>query len=248
MRLFRSVPNAEVYHVALTPHALREASSEAWLDRSELARAERFLYPGPRRRYVLLRASIRALLCDRLACANGDLSFASAEHGKPYAVVSGAPADIQFNLSDSGAHGLIAIAPAGRVGIDVEERLDTRDIDGLAETVFGREEQAHVGAARGRERERRFYRLWTVKEALLKALGTGLYLDVAGFQVPSALLRGEAEAVFRFPHLPEARWRVEDLGTDDFAAAIAHEIVPESASQGEVPGAPLARKLDRAGE
>ena len=250
IRPFHNAPNAEVYHVALTPNASREAACAGWLDRSEAARAARFLYPGPRRRYVLLRASIRALLCDRLSCANGDLSFASAEHGKPYAVVGGTPADIQFNLSDSGAHGLIAIARAGRIGIDVEERSDARDIDGLAATVFGREEQAHVTAARGRERVRRFYRLWTVKEALLKALGTGLYLDVSSFQVPDALLRGEAAAEFQFPHLPEARWRVEDLGTEDFAAAMAHEIAPEpeSASRGEVSGATLARGLVRAGE
>ena len=250
MRPFRSVSGADVFHLELTPHASREASCEAWLDRREVARADRFLYPGPRRRYVLLRASARALLCERLSCSNDDLTFESAEHGKPYAVVRGAAADIEFNMSDSGAHGLIAITPAGRIGIDVEERSDKRDIDGLAETVFGREEQDYVASATGRERVERFYRLWTMKEALVKALGTGLRLDVSGFQVPAALLRGEAAAEFRFPHLPETRWRVEDLGTEGFAAAIAHEIVPDAAgaSREKAPGAPVARGLDRARE
>ena len=215
-----------------------------------MARAGRFFYPGPRRRYTLLRGAVRALLCERLSCGNEELAFESAEHGKPYAVVRGAPAGIQFNMSDSEAHGLIAIAPAGRVGVDVEERSVERDIDGLAETVFGRDEQAHVAAARGQARVHRFYRLWTMKEALLKALGTGLALDVSTFQVPPALLRGEAVAEFRFPHLPETRWRVEDLGTEDFAAAIAHEIVadPESVSGEDVIGTPLARGLRKTRE
>ena len=224
-RPFRCVGAAEVFHVDLSPHAVREAAASAWLSESETARAARFLYPAPRRRYVLLRAALRSMLCDRLRCQNHDLGFVSGEHGKPYAVVRGAPAPVQFNMSDSEAHGLIAIAPEGEVGIDVEERSDTRDLDGLAETVFGREERAAIVTAGGRASVEGFYRLWTMKEALLKALGTGLYLDASSFQVPSAaLLRGEPGAVFRFPHLPAVDWWVQDLGTEEFAAAIAHEI------------------------
>ena len=136
------------------------------------------------------------------------LAFRAAEHGKPYAVVHGEPASVQFNVSDSGAHGLIAIAPAGRLGIDVEERSDKRDIDGLIETVFGPDERAVVAATTEAQRTETFYRLWTVKEALLKALGTGLYLDVTTFQAPAALLRGASGAEFRFPHLPDVAWWV----------------------------------------
>lgn len=226
---FRTVGAADVLHVDLAPHAQYEATAAALLDDDEHRRADRFLYPGPRRRYVLLRAALRTLLCDRLGCDNDDLAFQTAEHGKPYAVVHGDPASLQFNVSDSGAHGLIAIAPAGRLGIDVEERSDKRDLDGLSETVFGPDERAVVAAAAGQHKIDRFYRLWTVKEALLKALGTGLYLDVAGFQAPAALLRGESGAEFRFPHLPDVAWWVEDLGAADFAAALAHEMVTGAA-------------------
>ena len=229
---FRTVGAADILHVDLTPHAQYEAAAASLLDDEERQRADRFLYPGPRRRYVLLRAALRALLCDRLGCRNDDLAFRAAEHGKPYAVVRGAPASLQFNVSDSGAHGLIAIAPAGQLGIDVEERSDKRDLDGLSETVFGPDERAVVAAAAGQQKINRFYRLWTVKEALLKALGTGLYLDVAGFQAPAALLQGESGAEFRFPHLPDVAWWVEDLGADDFAAAIAHEVVADAHAAG----------------
>ena len=231
---------AEVFHVNLSPHAVREASASSLLSGHELARADRFLYPGPRRRFILLRAAARSLLCDRLSCDNAELTFESAEHGKPFAVVRGTPADVHFNMSDSGNHGLIAIATRGRIGIDLEERTENRDLAGLAETVFGEEEQATLAAADGRDRVKRFYRLWTYKEALLKALGTGLYLDVSGFQVPAAILSGEAGAVFRFPHMPDIRWWIEDIGTEDFAAAIAHEMAPEAAGV-VLHGAPKAQ-------
>ena len=99
--------------------------------------------------------------------------------------------------------------------------------------MFGLDERAVVAAAAGAQRIERFYRLWTVKEALLKALGAGLYLDVAGFQAPAALLRGESGAEFRFPHLPTVAWWVEDLGAGHFAAAVAHEMVAGRASPAE---------------
>ncbi len=221
---FRKVGSAEVLHVRLGPHAENEEAASTLLSDGEHRRADGFLYPGPRRRYILLRAALRSLLCDLLGCSNDVLSFKREKQGKPYAVVHGAPASIQFNVSDSGMHGLIAVAPAGSVGIDVEERSVNRDLDGLAEMVFDAEEQASVTAAVGEQKVERFYRLWTAKEALVKALGTGLYLDVSTFRAPLELLRSGTGAEFRFPHLPEVAWWVEDLGTSDFAAAIAHEM------------------------
>ena len=231
---FRKVGSVEVLHVHLGPHSKNEAVASALLSHGEHRRADRFLYSGPRRRYILLRAALRSLLCDRLSCGNDALSFKREKQGKPYAVVNGTPASIQFNVSDSGVHGLIAVAPAGSVGIDVEERSVNRDLDGLAEMVFDVDEQSAVTAAVGEQKVERFYRLWTAKEALVKALGTGLYLDVSTFQAPLDLLRGSTGAEFRFPHLPEVAWWVEDLGTSDFAAAIAHEMT--AGTDAVVPG------------
>lgn len=227
---FRAVGGVDVLHVDLTPHPRNEAAASALLDDAERQRAARFLYPGPRRRYILLRGALRALLCDRIGCASRDLAFEAAEHGKPYAIVSGRPAAAQFNVSDSGWHGLIAIAESGRVGVDVEERSPSRDLDGLIGTVFGEDEHAAILAAGARRKVELFYRLWTLKEALLKALGTGLYLDPASFQTPPDVLRGASGAEFRFPHLPDVAWRVEDLGGADFAAAVAHETVAAPAA------------------
>lgn len=96
--------------------------------------------------------------------------------------------------------------------------------------VFGAEERAAVITASGERKVERFYRLWTVKEALVKALGTGLYLDVSSFQAPLGLLHGETGAESRFPQLPDVAWWVEDLGTGDFAAAIAHEMIASAAA------------------
>ena len=220
-------------HVDLTPRFAREAEACGWLSGDERSRRERFRHAGRRRQYTLCRAALRAILCGRLGCANEVLSFGEEGHGKPVALLSGNPAPVSFSVSHSGIHGLIAVAMAGRLGVDVEERVPRRDFGALMAAVLTPDERAEIEAAGESERIGRFYGLWTIKEALVKALGTGLQLELAGFEVPAAMRRGVTTGEFRFPHLPAVPWRVENLGTEHFAAAVAHERFPRSAPVGD---------------
>ena len=226
---FRKAGSATVTHVDLTPNASREASSLLWLSEEEQVRCRQYPLPGSRRRFALCRAALRAILCRQLDCSNERLSFGSSHYGKLFALVDEAPAAISFNLSHSGEHGLIALVSHGRLGVDVEERVSRKDFDELSEAVFGPHEQSALARVRGRDRVQLFFRLWTIKEALIKALGLGFTFDVSQFEVPPALHQGRM-SIFRFPQLPEVRWRVEYIGNEDFSAAIAHELVPSQLS------------------
>lgn len=158
----------------------------AWLDEGEQARWRRYRHDGPRRRFALCRAALRAILRVRLGCRNEELAFSPASHGKPFAAVRGKPANINFNVSHSGEHGLIAVAAEGRLGVDVEERTDRRDLDGLIATVLGPHEQAMLRSASGSRKRHLFFEFWAVKEALIKAVGLGLSLDMSRFGLPPA--------------------------------------------------------------
>ena len=223
-RPFRTIGKAAVTYVDLAPHTAREAEAVACLDAQERSRWQGYRLAGPRRRFALCRAALRAVLCGQLDCENRQLSFAATGRGKPHALVDGTPAPIQFNVSHGGAHGLIALAPAGRLGVDVEERVPRGDLDGLIGSVLGPGERGELASAGGRQKLHRFYHLWTMKEALLKALGTGISQDMTGFEVPPALRRGGTRATFRFPQMPDVRWQLDDLGNEEFAAALAHEL------------------------
>ena len=222
-RPFARAGGADVVHVDLSPHPAREAAALERLCGDERARWNRFRHEGRRRQYALCRAALRAVLCGRLGCADEGLSFSETERGKPAAMLSDVPAPVSFSVSHSGVHGLIAVATAGRLGVDVEERVPRRDLDALMVAVLTPDERAEIEAAGAGGRIGRFYGLWTIKEALVKALGTGLQLDPAGFAVPAAMRRGVTTGAFRFPHLPAVTWRVENLGNEHFAAAVAHE-------------------------
>ena len=219
----KNVDTAAVVHVDLRENATYEAAALAWLNECERERGQRFVYRGPRRRFALCRAALRAILCNRLGCENRQLEFENTEHGKPIAFVDGLAVSLSFNVSHSGEHGLIAIADEGRLGIDVEERVAHRNMDLLVEGVFGPTEQAEIASTRGDDKIHLFFRLWTIKEALIKALGTGFALDPSTFEVPPEMFGGETKFAMKLPRVPEVTWQVEELGNERFAAAIAQE-------------------------
>lgn len=212
-----------VSHVTLAPHPAREAAALALLDEVELKRRDSYM-SEPRRRFVLCRAALRSLLCAELGCRNPQLSFQELEYGKPSALVDGNPAPVSFNVSHSGSHGLIALAPQGRLGIDVEEIVPKRHLESLIDAVMGPDERAELSSLSGESQLRQFFRLWTCKEALIKALGTGFSTDISRFQVPASLREGESTALFRFEYLPTVTWQLEDISGNEFAAALAREL------------------------
>jgi len=220
---WRANGDSLVLHVDLRPNPDREERAFELLDEHERARWKRFVVRGARRRYALCRAALRINLCQRLGCTNDELTFGYREHGKPFAMVNGTPAAASFNVSHSGLHGLIGFAAGSGFGVDLEVRRPDRDFDGIGSRVYGPREQRAL-ADSGPGKAELFYRLWSLKEALIKALGTGFSLSPARFEVPPVMLEGQRSAIFRFPHLPHDQYRLEDLGEPRFAAARAFRL------------------------
>ena len=97
--------------------------------------------------------------------------IARGEHGKPYAPTL---PGVDFNLSHARDHVLIAIARNQPVGVDLERidrRIETQD---LSRRFFARAEADALDALPEAARLPAFLRLWTCKEAVLKAIGEGI--------------------------------------------------------------------------
>ena len=223
---WREIEGVTILRVDLSPDTEREARASRLLDDEERARSRRYLSVRARREFVLCRAALRATLSERLGWSNRQLAFGYLEHGKPFAQVHGQRAAIGFNVSHSGGHGLIAFAENEWLGVDVEERVPGRDFEGIGSLVFGAAERQSLAAATGADKVHLFFRLWSMKEALIKALGSGFALNPSRFEVPAPMLRGARSAVFRFPHAPSDAWRLLDLGEPRFAAALAYRMSP----------------------
>lgn len=215
---------ATILHVDLAPHPDREAYAFSLLDNDEKQRWHRFLLVPAQRHFALCRAALRIILCERMGCTNRQLSFGSLEEGKPFAQVAGRRVPGSFNVSHSGQHGLVAFADQDGLGVDVEERHPRPDLDDIAKSVYGPGEQQALATTEGWPKVHLFFRLWSMKEALIKALGTGFSLHPSRFEVPEAMLHGARAGVFRFPHAPSDTWRLLDLGEARFAAALAYRL------------------------
>ena len=200
---FKNIEGVEVIHVDLSPNAAGETEALRWLSDAEHTRRSKFLHMEAMRRYTLCRAALRAILCVKVQCSNGELAFHTGRFGKPSAIVGGAPASINFNVSHSGRHGLIALNPKGRVGVDVEELVAPKGLSGLIESVLTPDEQADLTSRNPANQTQDFFRIWTIKEALFKGLGAGLSLDMSKIEVPIEMRQGSATGNFRFPESPE---------------------------------------------
>lgn len=229
-RVCHQVGSATVVHVDLSPCALRERYAASRLNTGEQMYRHRFRSARRKREFSLCRAALRAIVCHRLGCLNRDLSFGLSRYGKPFALVEGTRAPVSFNLSHSGLHGLIAVASAGRIGVDVEERRTRPDLVGTVRTIMSpHETRMLVGPSNG-ETNYHLYRVWTLKEALAKALGLGFSLDLTRVSLPSAMLEGKRIGELRLPHAPSVRWRIEDLGNPQYAAALVLDLSQATAA------------------
>jgi 4'-phosphopantetheinyl transferase len=219
VQLVHERAGVSVHGIDLRADPAVEAACLALLDHEERARAARYQAAEPRRQFVITRGALRLLLAHHLDRPAQALTFAAGSHGKPFAVVDGAPAKIEFNVSHSAECGLIAIACAP-VGVDIEFLGREADFHLVAKGVLTAAEQAALRQRAGAEQSRLFYRLWTQKEALIKATGRGFACPPRRFAVPDALLEGARCASFAFPG-ETAAWLVTDLSDRAYAAALA---------------------------
>jgi 4'-phosphopantetheinyl transferase len=138
------------------------------LTAGERLRADRFVFDRDRVRFVAGRAAQRVILAGYAGGAPEALVFDLGPRGKPH-LTTGPP----FSYSNSGSCGLLAAGGDRPLGVDVERIREVSDASAVGRSVFTPEEWAAWRAAGG-DPCSGFLRVWTQKEAVLKALGLGL--------------------------------------------------------------------------
>lgn len=153
------------------------------LDPAEQARAERFRFPSDRQRFIARRLLLRAILGHCLGCPPQAVVYQANSYGKPGLILpAGAPA-LRFSASHSAGLALVAVTLGRDVGVDLERaRLDFDHVQ-VAERFYSPAEQTALRALPPADRPAAFFAIWTRKEAYVKALGVGLSLPLAAFDV-----------------------------------------------------------------
>jgi 4'-phosphopantetheinyl transferase len=179
-----------LFKTRLDPPPLPAADLGALLSPAERERASHFHFERDRRRAVVTWGLVRLVLADMTRQDPAALDFTRSEFGKP-----SLPGGPSFNLAHSGEWLLLAVAAEGRLGVDVEVVRPVRDMEQLAERNFTSDEAEALARVAAGERARAFFRMWTLKEAFLKALGGGLSIPLDSFAVDPQ--RGLRHALLR---------------------------------------------------
>lgn len=143
-----------------------------YLSEDEKEKAIRYIPYQAKVRYICARYMLRAILSKYILQEARSIQFAYSPYGKPYICNSGVT-DVHFNLSHSNRCIVYAIARAIPVGIDVEF-LRSIDVEAIAKTSFSPYEYLQLMDTAPEDREKKFYSLWTCKEAFVKNRGKGM--------------------------------------------------------------------------
>ena len=175
------------------------AALETTLEAGERAQAARFHFDVDRCAYIAGHALLRGLLSHVVRQAPDAWRFAPGRHGKPRIVEPEAYRGLGVNLTHARGMVAAAVSAAVEIGIDVDSATDRSAGLEIANRFFAPEEIAGLHAlADGGARQERFIRLWTLKEAFIKATGKGLAQPLSDFAFVSV---EPARVVFRHPAL-----------------------------------------------
>jgi 4'-phosphopantetheinyl transferase len=190
------------------------------------ARVHLFRLDGSGPPGVEARPHVVTLIGRELGCTPAEVRLRHAPDGRPELAGGG----LQISIAHTRGLGALAVHASYAVGVDVERMAALSDLPGLADVALSARETAWVLHAGSAERARRFLTLWTLKEAVVKAAGTGLD-DPRSVEVLDAAA-GSAVHPGRCRHA-EADWRAMPLRAPaGYVAALAVAAAQDRPSPG----------------
>ncbi|MCD4734424.1 MAG: 4'-phosphopantetheinyl transferase superfamily protein [Bacteroidales bacterium] len=144
----------------------------ASLTDQERERIPFFKFEKVRNNFIISQGVLRLLLSDYLNIPPEKIRIERHKKGKPY--LADYPS-LRFNISNSGKRVVFAFSIDEEIGIDLEYIRKLSDLDELIMKNFTPDERAYIEKT-ATDKQYRFFKFWTVKEAYLKAIGEGMRL------------------------------------------------------------------------
>lgn len=184
----------DVWHVNVGDFIFDDFLSkyECMLSTDELEKIGKFLLEKDRLVCLVSRVLLRLVLSWYSPCTcPSSWLFSKNTHGKPYLNCDQFPG-LEFNLSHSGDIVLCAFTKAGALGVDIETTTFMQNIDGVVGRFFAAEEKVFFNTLECSEKQPFFFRLWTIKESYVKALGAGMQIPFDGFSIQMESLASDS--------------------------------------------------------
>ena len=208
-----------VWRVVLNSGSPGIAALLEHLSEEEIARAERFRRHGDRLRFVTARARLREIIGSYSGLSPRDIRIGKHERGKPY-IAHPEGKHPEFNISHSGKLILMAFTRNRRIGIDVERYRSLDNATKIMKRFFSREEADYYRNCNDDMKKSTFFKLWTAREAYVKAVGRGA--AVSRKDIPVSLLTDGRQRTLRTNDENQDNWYFFNLdASPEYEAALA---------------------------
>jgi 4'-phosphopantetheinyl transferase len=140
----------------------------------EIAKYKRFHFEKDRHSYLISHALVRKVLSSYCNVKPDKWSFTNNQHGKPDISPEIKCPALKFNLSHTDGMSVCVVSLDNDCGIDVENTQRKSRTFAVADRMFSPAEVATMWSSNDGEVQRKFFEFWTLREAYVKAIGTGL--------------------------------------------------------------------------
>lgn len=208
--LFNALPeNVLLRHITYDDEA--ERNWRALLCESEIKRRAAMKSEERRRSFTLGRMALRGLLGQYLGVGAQDVPLVIEPSGRLSCPDSG----LYLSLAHSGDQA-VAVASTRNLGVDIE--LIRSKPEALLDYILADEEKEHIHGL-GLDTVHALFLCWTLKECVLKALGTGLRRSPRKVRLSIDLSNGSAVAID-----PEGKaWKTIFQIQEFYVFALAYE-------------------------
>lgn len=154
----------------------------ALLNKEEKAQKDRYYFPRNRHQYLITRALVRTVLSQYFSAIDPtELIFKTNAYGKPYIANPSISFPLEFNISHTEKLITLAVTNGVKVGVDVEYNQRNSNLISIAERFFSPSEIDDLNLLDLKHKHDRFFDLWTLKEAYIKAKSLGLSIPLDKF-------------------------------------------------------------------
>lgn len=223
---------SHIWLISLVGFSAEDLSSmQTHLSYDEHEKIQRLKFQIHRDRKLISQFALRDILSRYISVSPENIVFCYGDHGKPALQDN----SLQFNLTHSNDIALCVVGAQHAVGIDIEHQQKMRDFLSIAQRYFSPFEYQQLQQSPPHLLEQAFYRLWTCKEAFIKALGAGLSYPLANFDVDlAAALRGEhCLSSIEGDTKQAQQWRLQSfVAQQEYLASVAIAAPSEQSSVG----------------
>lgn len=152
------------------------------LNKDELLQQKRFYFEKHRHQYLITRAMVRTILSlYENSITPTNWSFTFNDFGKPSINNDSLTIPLCFNVSHTNKLVTMAVTLDQEIGIDIEYLPRLENILDIAHNYFSPIELEQLYQLPLEKQRDRFFELWTLKEAYIKACGMGLSIPLDHF-------------------------------------------------------------------